>query len=206
MLFLNAIVVALVWVITPVLCLPYLTGPHHGSFEVQATANFTWEGSLTEDGPNVTFTGRSIAEIRSHIKDVAPSFAWPEPVIQSRSVRPLVKKSEDKIICSLTFSDYGNYTDLLDQTAQLQAMPGFCRVTPMTKAQPLMCNRLTCTGSSAIYLCNDSDNHDSISTCARVGQYAQEILDWCFDGKDSNVKGQIFDGDQWSVMVHGDKC
>ncbi|KAI1755137.1 hypothetical protein F4782DRAFT_490116 [Xylaria castorea] len=207
MLFLNAIVVVLFCVITPVLCLPDPTGPHHGSFNVQATADLTWEGSLTEDGPNVTFTGRSIAEVSSHIKKVAPSFAWPEPIVlQSRSARPLVKKSEHRMLCDQVTSDYGNFTDLLDQTAQLQAMPGFCRVAPTLTDQPLSCNRVTCTGSSAVYLCNHSDNHDSISTCARVGQYAQEILDWCYDGKDSNVKGQIYDGDYWSVMVHADKC
>ncbi|KAI8950972.1 hypothetical protein F4801DRAFT_578903 [Xylaria longipes] len=209
MMFLNAIVVALFWVITPVQCLPDPTGLHHGTFNAQATANLTWEGSLTEDGPNVTFTGRSIAEISSHIKMVAPSFAWPGPIVQSRSARPLVKNSEHRMLCDQVTSDYANYYDVLDQTAQLQAMPGFCRVAPTLKDQPLSCNRLTCTGSSAVYLCNHSDNHDSISTCARVGQYAQEILDWCYYGDDSNkqnVKGQIYDGDYWSVMVHADKC
>ncbi|KAI0459603.1 hypothetical protein F5B21DRAFT_499283 [Xylaria acuta] len=211
MLFLNAIVFALFWAIAPVLCLPNPTRPHRGSFDVQATANLTWEGSLTEDGPNVTFTGRSIAEISSHIKVVAPTFAWPEPIIvqlrsSSSSARPLVKNSEHRMLCDQVTADYGNYNDLLDQTAELQAMPGFCRVAPTPKDQPLSCNRLTCTGSSAVYLCNHSDNHDSISTCARVGQYAQEILDWCYDGKDSNVKGQLYDGDYWSVMVHADKC
>ncbi|KAH8167123.1 hypothetical protein CIB48_g1108 [Xylaria polymorpha] len=207
MLFLNAIVVALFWVITPVLGLPNPTGAHHGSLDTQATTNLTWEGSLTEDGPNVTFTGRSIAEISSHIKKVAPSFAWPELIVQSRNARPLVKKSEHRMLCDQVTSGYANYYDLLDQTAELQAMPGFCRVAPTPTGQPLSCNRLTCTGSSAIYLCNHSDDHDAISTCARVGQYAEEIIEWCYDGKESyDVKGQIYDGDYWSVMVHADQC
>ncbi|KAI0489665.1 hypothetical protein F4859DRAFT_161023 [Xylaria cf. heliscus] len=218
MLFLNAIAVVLFWVIAPVLCLSNpTTDPHHGSLNAQATANLTWEGSLTEDGPNVTFTGVSIAEISSHIKAVAPSFAWPEPVvIQSRSAArqrqqrgggALAKHSETRMLCDQVVGDYGNYYDLLDQTAELQAMPGFCRVAPTPSGQPLSCNRLTCTGTSAVYLCNHSDNHDSISTCARVGQYAQEIVEWCYDGRESyDVKGQLYDGDYWSVMVHADKC
>ncbi|KAI0443361.1 hypothetical protein F4803DRAFT_515888 [Xylaria telfairii] len=208
MLFLNAIVIALFWVITPILGLPNPTGAPHGSFDTQATANLTWEGSLTEDGPNVTFTGRSIAEISSHINDVAPYFAWPEPILQSRSARPIIaKKSEHRMLCDQVTSDYANYYDLLDQTAELQAMPGFCRVAPTPTGQPLSCNRLTCTGGSAIYLCNHSDDHDCISTCARVGQYAEEIIEWCYDGKESyDVKGQIYDGDYWSVMVHADQC
>ncbi|KAI1202351.1 hypothetical protein F5X97DRAFT_287439 [Nemania serpens] len=207
MLLVNILVIALFWVTRhPVSCLLSAPRPHYGLLEKQALANLTWTGRLTEDGPNVSFTGRSIADISSQIKDVAPGFVWPEPLVQSRNTRPLVKKSEHRMLCDEVVSAYANYEDVLDQTAQLQAMPGFCRVPPTLDGKPLSCNRLTCTGGSAIFLCNHSNNHDSISTCARVGQYAKEIIEWCYDGTSTDVKGQVYDGDYWSVMVHADKC
>ncbi|KAJ2987944.1 hypothetical protein NUW58_g4232 [Xylaria curta] len=200
MFFQNIVAFAFFWLMNPILCMSAPTN--------QAPTNLKWEGRLTEDGPNATFAGRSISEITSHIKRVAPWFVWPELLIhpQPRHAQPPVKKSQHRMLCDKVTSGYANYNDVLDQTAQLQAMSGFCRVSPTLKGQPLSCNRLTCANGSAVFLCNHSDNHDSISTCARVGQYAQQIIEWCYDGKDPNVKGQIYDGDYWSVMVHADNC
>ncbi|KAJ8117439.1 hypothetical protein ONZ43_g4208 [Nemania bipapillata] len=213
MMFLNILVLALVWVVRLISCIPRVTVSRvtvsrSAPINSYALANITWEGSLTEDGPTVSFTGQSMAEIRSEINKVAPGFTWPEPVTQSPhgTTRTLVKNSEHRILCNKVTRAYADYYHILDQAAQLQAMPGFCRVSPTLDGQPLSCNRLTCTGGSGIYLCNHSDNHDSISTCARVGQYAEEIVTWCYDGATSNVKGQIYDGDYWSVMVHADNC
>ncbi|KAI1119641.1 hypothetical protein F5Y14DRAFT_396031 [Nemania sp. NC0429] len=212
MLFLDILVIALFWVTHPVSCLPSPTGPSYDPLEGKALANLTWTGRLTEDGPNVSLTGRSIADISWQIKHVAPGFVWPEPLAQLRDTQPLPlakkKRSEHRMLCDEVAGAYANYEDVLDQTAQLQAMPGFCRVapTPEGEGKPLSCNRLTCAGGSAIFLCNHSNNHDSISTCARVGQYAKEIVEWCYDGTSADVKGQVYDGDYWSVMVHADKC
>ncbi|KAI0871256.1 hypothetical protein GGS24DRAFT_509988 [Hypoxylon argillaceum] len=208
MLLLNTLFLTLFWVMTPVSCLPDTTVSHYASTKVQALANLTWEGSLTEDGPNVSFTGQSMAEIRSQINEVAPGFVWPEPVAQlSRSTaRQSMKRSQHRMLCDQATDAYADYHQILDQAAQLQAMPGFCRVSPTLSGMPLSCTRLTCASGSAISLCNQSDSHDSISTCARVGQYAEEIIEWCYDGTTSDVKGQIYDGDLWFVMVHADDC
>ncbi|KAI1121437.1 hypothetical protein F5Y10DRAFT_256305 [Nemania abortiva] len=219
MLFLNALFLALFWVMQSALCLPGTTVPHHTSPYNGAPANLTWEGHLTENGPTVSFTGESLADIGAQIAKVAPDFVFPEPLVlvqQSRSPRrllprarahPLEKNSEHRMLCDQVVSGYADFYHVLDQAAQLQAMPGFCRVSPTPDGAPLSCNRLTCAEGSAVFLCNHSNNHDSISTCERVGQYAQEIIEWCYDGASTtDVKGQIYDGDYWSVMVHADTC
>ncbi|KAI0117731.1 hypothetical protein GGR51DRAFT_555015 [Nemania sp. FL0031] len=183
-------------------------------------ANLTWEGRLTEDGPIVSFTGKSVADIIAQVEEVAPDFVWPDNFILVRESHgtppesqppPLrsekeTKRSEHRILCDQVTSGYANFHHVLDQAAQLQAMPGFCRVPPTLKGEPYLCTRMTCAEGSAIFLCNHGHDHDSVSTCARVGQYAQEIIEWCYDGASSDVKGQIYDGDNWSVMVHVDTC
>ncbi|KAI0408941.1 hypothetical protein F4802DRAFT_616724 [Xylaria palmicola] len=208
MLFLNVIIFALFWAMQPALCLPALSSPPHSTLNKQAPADLTWEGIPTEDGPNVKATG-SLSDITLHIKKTALTLVLPEPMVpsshspQAQAPR-LGKRSEHRLLCGDDEAPSGGYADyyaILDQAAQLQAMLGFCRAAPRS------CARVTCGGGSAVSLCSRDDGdstHDAISTCARVGQYAQEIVEWCYGGQNADVKGQVYDGDLWSVMVHAD--
>ncbi|KAI1180657.1 hypothetical protein F4777DRAFT_573887 [Nemania sp. FL0916] len=208
MLSLIPLMLTLLWALCPITVLAAQEG---GGLNTPITApeglvpaNITWIGNLTENGPNVTLTGRSLDEILVQLNAAAPDLALPEPAVEHTYSR-IEQRSEYRLICDELDFPVANYNDALSAIVQLTNMPGFCIAEPMAAGQPPKCNRFACSGRSAIFICNYNEDHQAIATCARLGKYAEKIANFCYDTKQS-TKGELFDGDNWSVMIHDDAC
>ncbi|KUJ19191.1 uncharacterized protein LY89DRAFT_479656 [Mollisia scopiformis] len=69
------------------------------------------------------------------------------------------------------------------------------------------CVRISCSYSSAIYLCNDND-YGITPTCPYMGSYAQDIINDCSHCEGPNdcvTCGQEFDSDNYNIIVR-DNC
>ncbi|KAH8764573.1 hypothetical protein BGZ57DRAFT_990518 [Hyaloscypha finlandica] len=65
------------------------------------------------------------------------------------------------------------------------------------------CARISCSYSSAIFLCNDNDVTISPAS-PYLATYAQDLIDLCRSGK--RAGGQLFDSDRYNIIMRQDDC
>ncbi|KAI0887058.1 uncharacterized protein GGS22DRAFT_199365 [Annulohypoxylon maeteangense] len=157
-------------------------------------SNLTWTGNITEDGPEMSFTGFSFRDIDAQILDVNPDFTWPDvngtdPAVTSRS--------EAWLTCDPNNIWYAQAFRIEEGIDYLSKKTGQCHMD----AGPRVCTRISCSYKSAIWWCND--NTDPIEeNCLLWSHYAQEILDSCRSNDASNrVRGQKFSSADWNIMI-----
>ncbi|KAI1328331.1 hypothetical protein F5Y16DRAFT_419987 [Xylariaceae sp. FL0255] len=201
----NAVIAVLVWVLAPLtLCIPDLS-----SFtipEPHEIVDLIWTGNLTVGGPNVTLRGRSIKDINRKIYAIAPHFFAPRstPPYESDS-SVLAARNENRLVCDNVTNGYAYSPDVVTNGNMLYASSGLFRCAPPQPGSDVVCARAACTNNSAVFFCNYNTDHDAIATAARIGDYSLQINNWCADTDvGPNVKGQVFDSDNYTVVVGSD--
>ncbi|KAK1774804.1 hypothetical protein QBC45DRAFT_423878 [Copromyces sp. CBS 386.78] len=78
---------------------------------------------------------------------------------------------------------------------------------------PSSCDRVSCSWNAAIFWCNeDPTNSKELPGYSTIAEAAEVLVDQCRKGDrkedDMNVHivGHLFMKDQWSVIIHLDKC
>ncbi|KAI0593721.1 hypothetical protein F4775DRAFT_607433 [Biscogniauxia sp. FL1348] len=196
--------VPLFWVITTVVSLPSVLSLDNDLPNQYQLSNITWIGSLVENGPNVSFTGRSLEDINTQIEAALPGHIWP---LAAKSSTPTnVTKSTARIVCDQVRYGEANYEAIITGTKYLSGITGYCQLGPTEPGAPLTCGRVSCSDNSGIFFCNQN-NYDTIQPCHWFADYAQNVLDECLDPDTyPNIKGQDYDSDGWSVIVGGQEC
>ncbi|KAI4861336.1 hypothetical protein F4820DRAFT_452028 [Hypoxylon rubiginosum] len=162
--------------------------------------NITWKGNVTNDGPEVSFTGPSFRDIEAQIFQMNPSFTWPEQNTTGLSDFP--EKSLGHLTCDLANFYWAKKFRIDDGINYLKGKTGRCYI----EAGPKVCSRISCSFHSAIFWCNDNDTPLWID-CGLWSQYAQNIVDACtIDDPSQEVKGQQFDTDNWNIIVGYSEC
>ncbi|KAI1395053.1 hypothetical protein F4819DRAFT_506214 [Hypoxylon fuscum] len=160
--------------------------------------NLTWEGNVTDNGPLMSFSGPSFHDIESQILQANPGFTWPD---QGTTNSPALKKV-DHMTCDPNNIWWAQIFRIEEGIDYLKGKTGRCYIGP----GPRFCSRLSCSYHSAIYWCNDQDQAVWID-CDRWTSYAQMIVDQCsVEDSSQTVRGQVFDTDNWNIMVGYGDC
>ncbi|KAJ6258243.1 hypothetical protein Dda_7162 [Drechslerella dactyloides] len=72
-------------------------------------------------------------------------------------------------------------------------------------APPRFCQRVSCSGGSGIFLCNDNNNDVNIR-CETIGEGAARIFNACNGNSTPYFKGQQFAAGGWNVVVRASDC
>ncbi|KAI1259799.1 hypothetical protein F5Y18DRAFT_432931 [Xylariaceae sp. FL1019] len=140
----------LLWMTRLVSCFPLSNSDGLILPDEQSLSDVTWTGTITAGGPIVTLTSQSIGELQTKIRAIEPAFEWSSAPQESYDYAPLRARNEDRLICNNVTYGNANSDEITQQVADIQKMPGLCRVSPTPTDGPLNCNRITCSGNSYV--------------------------------------------------------
>ncbi|KAH7356678.1 hypothetical protein BKA65DRAFT_548066 [Rhexocercosporidium sp. MPI-PUGE-AT-0058] len=127
-------------------------------------------------------------------------------VDQNSGINQLKKRFMTDINCLPVAGQTWNGADVPaidDGIAFLQNSGFMCNVGPHS------CGRVSCSWAGAIYICNNGDNEIRPS-CDTVGTYVRALVDKCTHKRGifwhDTIGGQVWDIDNWNVIVRRDGC
>lgn len=120
-------------------------------------ADFTWEVETSPGGPKENLTG-TVQDVVSQLSTINPNwktdFSFSETLTQ-RSELPKRGLSFPftGLLCNIRISEWGTaeFSFIQDGINYLNGVPG----TPTNGPGPGNCGRVSCSGDSAIWWCND---------------------------------------------------
>ncbi|KAI1506124.1 hypothetical protein F5X99DRAFT_426151 [Biscogniauxia marginata] len=202
----NSIILALLFAVHTVVSLPSVLSPGNDLPEQYQLSNITWTGSLIKNGPNISFTGRSLEDIDTQIKATFPGHVWPSTPKPKANASTGINKSTQRVVCDMVRYSEADYEAIIAGVKYLSGKTGYCEMSGTEPGAPLSCGRVSCSYNSGIFFCNQN-NYPTSQPCNWFADYAQSVLDTCLD-EDTypNIKGQDYDSDGWSVIVGGQEC
>ncbi|TLD21261.1 hypothetical protein PspLS_09116 [Pyricularia sp. CBS 133598] len=148
----------------------------------------------------------TIQEVMAQAHEVNPDFeAAPEPeVAEERSISSpssarLSKRAHQ--VCNQF--PYANTQRIREGIATLNSLPAGSR--PTLPRGPGTCGRVSCSGNSAIYWCNDNFQTWGPGGWEYIARSAQKVFDTCA-GHAASFSGQGFEDEKWKTIITGDQC
>ncbi|XDG05562.1 hypothetical protein ABKA04_005177 [Annulohypoxylon sp. FPYF3050] len=167
--------------------------PSIGLPEGYRLTNLTWTGNITEDGPEMKFTGVDLRDIDAQILKANPNFTWPKTNSTD------VADGEAWLTCDPNNIWYAQAFRIEEGIQYLKDRHGTGKCT--MDAGPRVCTRISCSYKSAIHWCNDNSVPIE-ENCMLWNHYAQNILDACRSNDAANrVRGQKFSAANWNILV-----
>ncbi|KAI1378107.1 hypothetical protein F4677DRAFT_414434 [Hypoxylon crocopeplum] len=164
-----------------------------GLLDGYRSTNMTWKGSITDNGPEASFTGSSFQDIEAQILRANPAFTWPA----QDSTPTLAKGDRAYVTCDPNGIWWAQVFRIQEGIDYLSGKSGQCYIG----GGPRVCTRISCSYKSGISWCNDNEEPLWID-CALWSAYAQDIVDQCqTHDASSRVRGQEFDNDSWNILV-----
>ncbi|KAI0838558.1 hypothetical protein F5Y06DRAFT_287264 [Hypoxylon sp. FL0890] len=191
----SIFVTALSGVATMAQILPQASSRHQGLPSGYSVSNLTWTGSVTKNGPDMSFNGSSFQDIEAQILKVNPNFSWDDE--NTANVTILTTSVKDHLTCDPNNIWWAQVFRIQQGIDYLKGKKGACSMGP----GPRVCTRISCSYKSAIWWCNDND-HSIKEDCSLWSDYAQDIVNSCqTHDASSRVRGQEFSTNNWNVMV-----
>ncbi|KAI1139440.1 hypothetical protein F5Y05DRAFT_412540 [Hypoxylon sp. FL0543] len=180
---------------TMVQALPQGSKNQRGLPSGYSLSNLTWTGTITKDGPDMSFNGSSFQDIEAQILKVDQDFTWDSENITSPNT--LMTSVKHHLSCDPNNIWWAQVFRIQQGVDYLKGIKGTCSMGP----GPRVCTRISCSYKSAIWWCNDND-YSIREDCSVWSDYAQDILNSCqTHDASSRVRGQEFSTDNWNIMI-----
>ncbi|KAI1407984.1 hypothetical protein F5Y13DRAFT_194831 [Hypoxylon sp. FL1857] len=158
-------------------------------------SNLTWTGTVTKNGPKMSFNGSSFEDIEAQIHRMNPDFSWDDQDVIGTPVHSTSEKAH--LTCDPNNIWWAQVFRINQGIEYLKGKTGTCSMGP----GPRVCTRISCSYKSAIWWCNDND-YSIEEDCSIWANYAQDIVDQCqTHDATARVRGQEFSTDNWNIMV-----
>ncbi|KAI1768121.1 hypothetical protein GGR53DRAFT_462646 [Hypoxylon sp. FL1150] len=163
---------------------------------------FSMSGAIEPGGENLTFNG-TVNSIFAQIQKIKPDFHWTD----FQPARQPTREQQEKIICNIPNVDSADRFAALTGYDYLKTIDQPCEID----RGPRKCVLLYCYLSATIWLCNDSENHISLS-CADLGDYVLDLIAdlGCakanHEGEYESMQGQLFDTSNYNIIIGGSQC
>ncbi|KAF4907227.1 hypothetical protein CGCVW01_v012588 [Colletotrichum viniferum] len=183
--------------------------PAKRSFEEYGIEDFQWEIEAFSNQPPVPING-SIEEVHAKILELNPNydvelagFGWAqsEEEEEEASLDKRTDFSGSKYMCdSRTWAPCFTRR-IRDGISHLRRTGG----KPKNGPGPGNCGRVSCSGQSAIWWCNDDRNSKELAAFGSIADGAQYLVDRCPYGAGNRyMAGQVFHSTNWNVIVRQD--
>ncbi|KAK6081083.1 hypothetical protein SCUP515_14003 [Seiridium cupressi] len=150
--------------------------------------------------------------IRKSMTAVMASYALAAPHVSVVRDNVLTRDQSGALLCSIDTFSPADRLCTMQNINTLRDKHTTCPADPFNLDDPdhRPCERVACQWNSAVYVCND--NYYKVSpACDLVADYAQAIVDACTSGQPNwkqgqTVQGQLFDTDNWNIVVAAGDC
>ncbi|KAH9907301.1 hypothetical protein F4778DRAFT_799613 [Xylariomycetidae sp. FL2044] len=170
--------------------------------EGYSLVDMSWTGPIVAGGQNHTFHG-TFEVIENQALENGGTIYLNNSTASTGNGIDLQVQQPVTYKCLVGLSGPANAVRIDDGIKFVRKAKGECAMP----AGPRVCGRISCSYGSAIYWCNDND-HLFSHQCSDFATYAQTVRNYCTysDFGQLDVWGQIFDDQNFNVMVGSDKC
>ncbi|KAK3987508.1 hypothetical protein QBC44DRAFT_372021 [Cladorrhinum sp. PSN332] len=166
-----------------------------------------WEVQATPDSAPIHVNG-TVEDVIAELVKINPDFAVAEDSIAARDSGLSKRYDIDSSFCFGRWPA-GRELDLQTGIRNLRAVSG----RPQRGPGPGSCGRVSCTGRTGIWWCNDNTSLKYLNSFGDIANGAQHIDGKCRKFANTGVfsywevSGQVFYKDNWNVYVRGqDTC